>query len=238
MIILFPVLGAVFLILFLKGRIHEANASTLIFKTLTSVCFLGLSVYGVWKAGSSGVSVYYSVLITTGLFFGLLGDIWLDLKYNCPNESDPFTFAGFWCFAVGHVFFLIGMIGFMNVNRSVLSVIIPIIVAAICGIAVGMGGKLLSLDYGKFKTITMFYGALLISSVFVSASLLFQSGFSSVPLWLFFVGAVLFLASDLVLSGTYFGTGKNRPVDIVSNHILYYAGQFLIAASSFAFALS
>jgi len=50
-------------------------------------------------------------------------------------------------------------------------------------------------------------------------------------MWLFFIGALLFLLSDLVLSGTYFGTGKRRPVDVILNHILYYAGQFLIAGS-------
>ena len=50
-------------------------------------------------------------------------------------------------------------------------------------------------------------------------------------LMLFFIGSVLFALSDLVLSGTYFGVGKERPVDIASNYILYYAGQFLIALS-------
>ena len=50
-------------------------------------------------------------------------------------------------------------------------------------------------------------------------------------LTLMFAGLVLFLVSDLILSGTYFGEGKNRPVDVVSNHVTYYFGQFLIALS-------
>ena len=46
-----------------------------------------------------------------------------------------------------------------------------------------------------------------------------------------FVGGVFFLISDLILSGTYFGEGKDRPVDIVTNHMTYYIAQYLIALS-------
>ncbi len=234
MMILFPVLGAVFLTLFLQRRIRKANASSLVFKALTSVCFVGLSFYGIGKANAFGTDCGYALLITVGLFFGLLGDIWLDLKYNVPEESDFYTFAGFWSFAVGHVFFLIALIRYMKSTPGILQIVLPILLAVACGIAVGLGGKIMSLDYGKFKAITMFYGALLISSALVSLSLLIKSRFSSAPLWLFFIGSILFLASDLILSGTYFGTGKNRPKDIISNHAFYYAAQFLIAASTLA----
>ena len=40
---------------------------------------------------------------------------------------------------------------------------------------------------------------------------------------------------DLILSGTYFGEGKNRPVDIVTNHVTYYIAQFVIAGSLLLF---
>ncbi len=46
-----------------------------------------------------------------------------------------------------------------------------------------------------------------------------------------FAGGIFFLISDLILSGTYFGEGKNRPVDIIINHVTYYIAQFLIASS-------
>ena len=48
---------------------------------------------------------------------------------------------------------------------------------------------------------------------------------------LFFIGAVLFALSDLVLSGTYFGVGKDRPADLIANYLLYYPAQYLIALS-------
>ncbi len=44
-------------------------------------------------------------------------------------------------------------------------------------------------------------------------------------------GGILFLLSDLVLSGTYFGEGKNKPSYVVVNHALYYGAQFCIASS-------
>ena len=45
------------------------------------------------------------------------------------------------------------------------------------------------------------------------------------------VGALLFLLSDLVLSGMYFGENKNTKGNIILNHTLYYAAQFCMAAT-------
>ena len=42
-------------------------------------------------------------------------------------------------------------------------------------------------------------------------------------------GIILFLLSDLVLSGTYFGEGRDRPRDIALNYLSYFPAQFLIA---------
>ena len=228
MILIFPVLGAVCLWCFLKNRIKKASAQSLIWKTCASICFLGTAFIGLWRNSLSGGRTEYSLLITAGLFFGLLGDIWLDLKWNCPDENDRYTFAGFWSFAIGHICFLTALIRYSGANAKTTSIIVLLMVAAVAGVVIGFSGRLLSLDYGRFKGITMFYGALLIGTTLVSGRLMIQSRFSPF-LVLFFAGAVLFLISDLILSGTYFGKGKDRPVDIISNHIFYYAAQFLIA---------
>ena len=45
------------------------------------------------------------------------------------------------------------------------------------------------------------------------------------------IGSILFLLSDAVLSNTFFGRGKDKPFHLFINHFLYYAGQYLIAAS-------
>ena len=42
---------------------------------------------------------------------------------------------------------------------------------------------------------------------------------------------IVFSLSDAVLSNTFFGRGKDKPIHLFINHFLYYAGQYLIAAS-------
>ena len=231
MLLLFPILGAVCLWHFLKNRLEHPSGRSLLWKTFASVCFLAVAFAGVWENALSGERTEYSLLITAGLFFGLLGDIWLDLKWNCPEENDRYTFAGFWCFLAGHICFLTAMIRFGGVPFKAMDIAIPLILAAVLGVAVGAGGKLLSLDYGRFKRITMLYGAVLIATTLVSGRFVLLTRFEDTSFLLFFAGAVLFLISDLILSGTYFGKGKDRPSDIILNHLFYYAAQFLIAFS-------
>ncbi len=80
--------------------------------------------------------------------------------------------------------------------------------------------------------ISTLYGALLF---FMTAFAIFMSVFNGVKanmhLLVMGIGGVFFVISDLILSGTYFGEGKNRPVDIVTNHVTYYMAQFIIALS-------
>ena len=234
--LIFPACGIIFLILFLKNRIKKASGVSLIFKALTSVCFMGQAFCGVWKAAAdSDISAGFPLLILAGLFSGLLGDIWLDLKWNCPAENDLYTFAGFFSFAAGHVLFIAGLICGFCKGAGIMWVVLPLILAVILGVIVGMNGKIMHLDYGRFKHVTMLYSALLTGTMLLSGSLLIRSGLKNGALWTFFAGAVLFLISDLILSGTYFGNGKDRPSDIISNHVFYYAAQFLIAGSVLAY---
>ena len=89
--------------------------------------------------------------------------------------------------------------------------------------------KPLKLEYGKMKAAVAVYGLMLFSTVYVSGGLFLLYG--GTALLIFFIGSVLFALSDLVLSGTFFGTGKERPIDLASNYVLYYGGQYLIAFS-------
>lgn len=91
--------------------------------------------------------------------------------------------------------------------------------------------KPMKLRYGKLRTTVIVYGALLFSTLLLTGSLALSYGFQEKALNLLFAGAALFAASDLILSGTYFGVGKDRPVDIILNYLTYYPAQFLIALS-------
>ena len=89
--------------------------------------------------------------------------------------------------------------------------------------------KPMKLSYGRMRLIVLIYGFCLFSTVSVSGLLWLEQ--REPGLCLIFIGSVLFAVSDLILSGTFFGNGKDRPVDIISNYLFYYSGQFLIAYS-------
>ena len=89
----------------------------------------------------------------------------------------------------------------------------------------------MKLSYGKFKSVVIAYGVILFAMVLISGSFALYYGWEKTSLNLIFVGGVFFAISDLILSGTYFGTGKERPIDLALNYITYYAGQFLIAST-------
>lgn len=225
-------IGVVILIAFLMARKDGANIKAVILKSLTSVAFMSIAVSS-FLAADVNMSFGYFVII--GLLFGLLGDIWLDLKFIYKEDNDAFTFAGFCVFAVQHVFLIVGLlINYADWTNTmgVLHAIIPIVVGMGAGILnVMFLEKPMKLEYGKFKAITGIYGGILISMTILSVSLAAYWDFGVNTLNLMFAGAIPFLLSDLILSGTYFGEGKNRPIDVITNHATYYIGQFLIALS-------
>ena len=68
----------------------------------------------------------------------------------------------------------------------------------------------------------------------MSISFAIMYKFNNWTLNLIAIGGILFASSDLILSGTYFGEGKERPIDITINSVLYYFAQFAIAFSLLA----
>ena len=52
-------------------------------------------------------------------------------------------------------------------------------------------------------------------------------------MFVFSVGALLVLLSDLILSMTYFGAPKKPNLLVVLNHILYYLGELMIMSYIF-----
>ena len=165
------------------------------------------------------------------MVFGLLGDIWLDLKYVFPEKDEPFTYAGFCVFGVGHVLYITGMLMSYFPAGKPMTVIAPILLAAVMSVGNAVLEKPMKLHYGKLKPVVIAYGVLLFGMVLLSGSLALAHGWKETPLNLLFIGGVFFAISDLILSGTYFGVGKERPIDLALNYITYYAAQFLIASA-------
>ena len=220
------VCGAVLLFVYTLEKIRAYYVKAVIIKSVVSVLFITVGVYGSWRCAVNGIASLLCPFVVLGLLLGLLGDIWLDLKFVFPEQDRIFTYAGFTVFGIGHILYITGLLTQYGTGRF------PPASFALAALAAGLVlvlEKPMKLKYGEMKPVVLVYGFFLFSTVFVSGGLFLLHGGSA--LRCFFIGRVLFALSDLVLSGTYFGEGRERPVDIISNYIFYYGGQFLIAYS-------
>lgn len=209
---------------FLFSRSKGASVKNLFFKMISSLFFILTVVCAVIL---NPQSLPYGALLIMGGVLGLCGDAALDLKYVYTKDAHAYLVSGFLFFLVGHIFYSGAVIWYNKLDWKIA------LISAVISIAVGAGavmsGKIMKLDYGRYKLISFLYASFLTMTMVVSIWSAFLSHEKSMLLMA--IGAVLFLLSDLVLSNTYFGKGWDKPVHIFVNHLLYYAGQFLIASS-------
>jgi hypothetical protein len=218
------VLGIAATILFLVVRVRRGGLPGLFAKAVASVLFIATAC----AALAANMDQYrFGLLMVMGLTGGLLGDIWLDLKWVYVEDKDAYLYAGMYSFFTGHLFFITAI--FMSYAWTPASLAISI-VAALVGAAVSLlMEKPMKMDYGTFGPTCFLYGFILMMT---TASSIVAAIATGETVWIVMsVGSVLFLLSDLVLTGTYFGKGKNTPAYVVINHALYYAAQFVIASS-------
>ena len=219
--------AAVILVLYIREKLASYSVRAVLLKSVVSVLFITVAVLG-WYLSSRGI---LGIFVIIGLTFGLLGDIWLDLKYVFRDYDDQFTYAGFASFGIGHILYIVGLLSQYMSGTKPPFILFPLVFGAALSLCNAVLEKPMKLHYGKMKGIVIGYGVLLFSTVLLSGSLALAKSWQVPTLNLFFAGGVLFALSDLVLSGTFFGVGKERSIDIISNYILYYGGQFLIAYS-------
>lgn len=223
--ILLTALGAAALAWYLAEKLRGYTLRGVMRKALVSVLFLAVAVCAAQASGGGRLAP----CVVLGLVLGLLGDVWLDLKYVYPEQDAVFTCAGFVSFALGHALFIAGML--LQYGAPPLWALAPLAAAAIVSLANLLLEKPMKLDYGRYRTIVLVYGALLFGTTLVALSLWLLHGRTETTLLLLAIGGVLFAVSDLILSGTYFGEGKERPIDLLLNYLTYYPAQFLIAWS-------
>ena len=223
--------GAGALALYLMEKLRRYSVKAVLRKGLVSALFVALAACAWYCSAKDGGPKILGVFVIAGLVFGLLGDIWLDLKYVFPQADEPFTYAGFASFGIGHVLYCAGLALQFALPGKAAWIWLPMLPAVLAGLCIGLLEKPMKLQYGKFKPVVLVYGALLFSTVLLSGSLALLYGWAEKTLNHFFLGAILFAVSDLILSGTYFGQGRERPVDLLLNYLSYYPAQFLIAWS-------
>lgn len=213
-------LGTIACTLFIKERLNHRNLRAVFYKVATSICFFLMA----WQGLFSCHHLSFGLWILVGLFFGFLGDLWLALKWAYPKQDAMFTFTGFISFALEHFFILMGLV--IRTEQPIL-LMFSLLMAMICSyLVVGMEEKM-KLKYGLFKGITLIYGSLLGSIPFYGFFLTVSNNFKA-PYPFVCIAGLLFLASDLILSGTYFGK-ENKRFLFILNHILYFIAQFILA---------
>lgn len=215
------------LVWFIYEKSKKYDLKELFIKTAISVLFVFLALITTYNSGTFTI---FNVLVIMGLVFGLLGDILLDLKAIDLERTKGYTYTGFITFGLGHILFITALI-MKYYKGEVLYIILAIITDIVISAITILMEKPLKLKYGKMKPTVLLYALCLFGTVSFSLFLAIENGFQYQTLTMFFIGAVLFAASDLILSGTYFGEGKERPVDFVLNYVFYYGAQFTIAFS-------
>ena len=223
--IILMVTGGISLAWFLMEKIKAYSIKAVCIKALTSLLFIALGVHCLLNTYLK----YLSIFILIGLIFGLAGDILLDLKYVYREKDYPFTLAGFIAFGVGHIFYITGMLLEFFHDQNILYIIIPFGVGLLIALGTILTEKILKTNYGKLKLTAFLYAITLFSMVSIAFSMWMMTGFHNNGLLMLFIGGILFAISDLILNMTYFAENHEKPFDIISNSITYYAAQFIIA---------
>lgn len=227
--ILLMVLGFLALCLFLFEKIRRYSAKEVIIKSIVSTLFIALAVYSDYRIEHHIFGTY----VITALVFGLLGDIWLDLKFAFPEQEKTFTYAGFFAFAIGHILYISGMFVCFHGDGWWWNLLIALAFGLLGGLVVILLERPLKLTYGKYKWIVYLYSSILLMMLATTFLTSLTQLFQKAAFNMLFAGGILFVASDLILSNTYFGIGKTRPVDLITNAFTYYAAQYIIAFSLF-----
>lgn len=221
-------------ILFLVVRVKVGGVWGVATKTLASFMFVVTALVGLVTRASTISSMF----IVLGLICGLIGDIVLDLKVVYQEHNDFYLNMGMLSFSIGHIFYFVALFMYLNNDINFISSSTPLYIPILIGIGVALllcGGillssKLMKLDFGKFFLQSAGYSILLTSLASISILL---AVFYTSTLWVFGIGAIAFLISDLILSLNYFGGQANNKLLILLNHITYYIAQILIATFLF-----
>lgn len=228
------ILGVIAVILtaiFIVVRVTKGGLAGVYTKTIASVAFIVLGLFGAYTTGLTLIAVFTLL----GLICGMLGDIVLDLKVVYRNDNDRHLNAGMLCFGVGHIMYFVALTIYA-LNSAVLSnkmtalILIPLGGAIFITSAIMLLAKpLLKLNFGKFKIQTALYTfALSFMTIYA-----FVAGAFVTKLLIFAVGLLLIFLSDLILSNQYFGGKQDNKLFTILNHAIYYLGQITIAVMLF-----
>ncbi|MBQ9457096.1 MAG: hypothetical protein IJU64_01110 [Bacilli bacterium] len=221
------VFGIVMLGFYLLEKCRRYSLKGVFLKTVVSLSFLAIAMAASYEKAGHVLHPF----VLGGLILGLLGDIWLDLKYVHPESDRLYTYAGFAVFGVGHLLFANGMLLEFFGNANGWLILLPVAAAVVFALGNLVLSKPMKLDFGSLKWVVTVYAFLLALTPGTALLCCFVTNWASITPIMLFAGGLSFVISDVVLSGTYFGQGKERPADFILNYLFYYGAQFTIAFS-------
>lgn len=222
------VVASLLAVVFIVARTLKGGLAGLILKTLASFAFVSTSIVALITTTATGNIKIAMGLIAIGLLLGMIGDIVLDLKVIYEGNDKWYLNSGMLSFSIGHGFYFaaFSLIALENGGKLLLPIIIGVGCALVLTILTMLSGKPLKLDFGKFLFQAAGYSFILNFMVVFTLVLAIMG---SLP-YLVFIGLLIFLLSDLVLSTQYFGGKLHAKPLIAVNHALYYAAQLIIVA--------
>ena len=244
-------LGVLSLGFFLFKRDKKSSVIAIALKSITSMFFILTAIFSFIENVNKNSNTDFSyllalVLLTIGLIFGMIGDIFLDFKiyfktlnmrFLClENDYDILMITGMTSFGIGHLCYIYSSYTFYPdlVVYLIYSMIAALLLTTLIFL---ISIKVMKMNFRKFLIPCIIYCFLLTTFIFFSIfRLVFYYSLANV---LILIGSILFIVSDLILSITYFSKeedyekkGFMNPESkfmIVLNHTTYYAAQFLIA---------
>ena len=226
---LFLVIGIAATIIFLTKRTARVTIDVVGIKSIASMGFILSGLF--FFIGNEACPDYLGAFTIGGACFGMLGDIVLDLKYTKLNDTDSCTNLGFWTFLIGHIFYSIAMVSVYGIE---LTNIICVAIGIIAGIIIAIvTEKVMKLEYGKFKKITILYTSILCMTLGFAGGYTITENYTLHSV-LLNIGFALFVLSDAFLAGLYFSKkekDRTNRTAIVLNHLTYFAAQYIIALS-------
>ena len=231
--IILLVLGAIASSVFIVSKVINYSLKTIIFKTIASLFFFALAIVSVCL--TSNEHLFFKIFAVLGLFFGLLGDVFLGYKYVTKGKVQKiFILSGMFAFAFGHIFYIVGLlVGFYlpgNILFIILPFVLPIAIIAIYMVV----AKKVGINFGKgMLPFGLFYLYCLTCMVSSALSMVILYKFSYITLVMFFVSALCFMTSDFMLTGSYFKAGERPKAYRATYSVFYYLAQFIIAFSIF-----
>ena len=207
--------------LFLEAERRKKWVMAVLMKGLSSLLFVLVGVMGYLATPDP----WFARLVLIGLICGMVGDILLNLRYLSAQYGQKIFILGILIFLAGHVMYLIALCSYSE----------NVWIAAVLGIiATAVILKLLFsviTDEKKMKVFGVFYiGAVVLMTAVAIGNLI---AVQKIGRLLFSVGAILFTLSDIVMIANTFQKSEIRHSMRVTNIVMYYVGQILLAASLF-----